>query len=366
MKPIPLSAPHVGETERAALLEAFDSGWIAPAGPQLDAFDEDLIHYTGAPAAIAVSSGSAALHLCLLLHGVSHGDEVVVQSATFAASAFAVAQCGATSVFCDSDSDSWCMDAEVLGNFLDERSKTGRLPKAVMPVDLYGSIADYDKLATLCAEYGVALIRDAAESLGSIGESDLTGHLAAVSFNGNKIITASAGGALLGTAAQVQRARYLSTQAREPVMHYEHTSVGFNYRLSNLLAAVGRAQLSQIESRINRRRQIFERYNETLSEFEWCPFEKTHRPNHWLSVGLMPDGNPLEICDQLHKLGIQARPAWKPMHQQPVFANSEYLHGQGVADDLFSRGLCLPSGSSMTDLDVERVIEAVQLVRKGM
>ncbi|MEM7093791.1 MAG: aminotransferase class I/II-fold pyridoxal phosphate-dependent enzyme [Actinomycetota bacterium] len=363
--PILLSAPDVGQAERDALLAAFDSGWIAPAGPDLDRFEEELVSYTEAPAAVALSSGTAALHLALLLAGVGPGDEVVVQSATFAASAFAVAHLGASPVFCDSESATWCLDPEPLADFLERRSRIDRLPAAVMPVDLYGSAADYAQIAEVCERFGVAIVRDAAEALGSIGDAGHVGAepcLTALSFNGNKIITASSGGALLGTQDQVDRARYLSTQARQPVLHYEHIDVGFNYRLSNLLAALGRAQLAQIERRIERRAQIAEHYAAAFPEFGWCPYGCTGRPNHWLSVALLPSGDPLAICDVLHTIGVQARPAWKPMHRQPVFAQAEYVEGTGVADDLFARGICLPSGSGLTDRDVERVVAAVRTV----
>lgn len=357
---IHLSAPDVGDAERAALVGAFDSGWIAPVGPDLDAFEAELAAYSGAPGAVGLSSGTAALHLALLLAGVGRDDEVVVQSATFAASAFAVHHAGAVPVFCDSERGSWCLDPQLLDDFLDARAAEGRLPKAVMPVDLYGSTANYPAIIAVCENFGVAVVRDAAEALGSLGLSGAVGSeacLTALSFNGNKIITTSSGGALLGPSDALERARFLSTQAREPFIHYEHNEIGYNYRLSNILAALGRAQLGQLEARIERRTQIAAMYKQALPELAWCSYAHTPRPNNWLAVGLMGHGDPIAVCATMQASGVQARPAWKPMHLQPVFADREYVRGDGVADELFSRGICFPSGSSMTDGDVHRVID---------
>jgi len=358
-----LSAPDVGAAERQALLRAFDSGWIAPAGPEIGAFEEELSAYAGARACAALSSGTAALHLALLAVGVRPGDEVVVQSATFAASAFAVVHAGAIPIFMDSNWGTWCLDPALMREFLQECADAGSLPAAVMPVDLYGSTADYGALVAACEEFGVPLVRDAAEALGSVSSTGGVGAVdvpSVVSFNGNKIITTSSGGALFADQETVDHARYLSTQARQPVMHYEHTEIGFNYRLSNLLAALGRAQLAQLEDKIERRSNIDAAYKSAFPSMQWCSSEHTPRPNCWLSVGLLPEGvDPVATCERLHEMGIQARPAWKPMHQQPVFAANEYIHGAGVADELFARGICLPTGSGMTDVEVEWVIEAV-------
>ncbi len=233
-----------------------------------------------------------------------------------------------------------------------------------MPVDLYGSCADYEALTAVCARYGVPIVEDAAEALGSIGvggRAGSFGHAAAVSFNGNKIITTSGGGALLGPREVVDRARYLATQARQPAIHYEHHDIGFNYRMSNLLAALGRAQLGRLEAGIERRRQIAERYRAApdLAALEWPRYAATVRPNHWLSVALLPEGvHPLEVCRELNRRDIEVRPAWAPMHVQPVFASSECFGGD-VADRLFARGLCLPSGSALTDEQLDHVIAAL-------
>ncbi len=362
-----LSGPDVGEQDRRALLRAFDDGWIAPVGPELSHFEEELADYVGAEACVALASGTAALHLALLDAGVGPGDEVVVQSATFAASAFAVVHAGATPIFCDVDADTWALSPDLLAELLAKKAATGKPPKAVMPVDLYGSCADYGLLGPLCEEYGVAIVEDAAEALGSTSGGRMAGsfgHPAALSFNGNKIITTSGGGALLGSAAMVDRARYLATQARAPEVHYEHTDIGFNYRMSNLLAALGRSQLAALEPKIARRAAIHRRYvnHAGLAELSWCPFALTERPNHWLNVALLPVGlDPAEVCRRLDGEGIEARPAWKPMHLQPVFAGCEMVGGD-TSERLFRRGLCLPSGSALSDGEVDRVTEALSAI----
>lgn len=357
-----LSGPDVGSAERDALLRAFDSGWIAPVGPDLLAFERELCDYTGAEACVALSSGTAALHLALLDAGVQPGDEVLVQSATFAASAFAVAHAGAVPSFVDSDEATWCMDPVLLEQVLEDRATDGTLPKAVMPVDLYGSMANYAAISAVCAKHGVAVVQDAAEALGSrsaAGMPGTLGHPAVLSFNGNKIMTTSGGGALLGSAEVIDRARYLASQARAPFLHYEHIDIGFNYRLSNLLAAMGRAQLGRLERGIARRTEIAATYAAALPDLEWCPFEATERPNHWLTVGLLPAGvQPELVCDALEKANIEVRPFWKPMHRQPVFAGSA-MYGGEVSDRFFERGICLPSGSSMSDEVLHRVIDAL-------
>ncbi len=363
-----LSAPHVGAAEREALLRAFDSNWIAPVGPELNGFEDDLKAYTGASACVALSSGTAGLHLALLELGIQPGDEVVVQSFTFAATAFGAVHAGARPVFIDSERSTWGMDPDLLAQFLAERAKVDRLPKAVLPVDLYGSCANYERLEQVCAEYGVPMICDAAEALGSrVGDrsAGTFGHSAVLSFNGNKIMTTSGGGALLGSQDTVDRVRYLSTQARQPVLHYEHTEIGFNYRMSNILAALGRAQLAGLEPKIGRRQEIADFYAERLTDVAWCPHGSTTRPNRWLTVGLLPNGDdPHAICIAMNEQNVEARPAWKPMHLQPVFAENEMIGGE-VCEDLYARGICLPSGSVLSDSDLERVVQTMQSVRQG-
>ena len=359
-----LSPPDVGDAEKEALLRAFDGGWIAPLGPEVDAFEAELAAYVAAPACAALSSGSAALELGLLAVGVEPGDEVVVQSATFAASAFAVVHVNATPIFCDVDQATWGIDVDQLADFLAARAAVDRLPAAIVPVDLYGMCGNFSALRELTARYDVPLVEDAAEGLGSSSDGRMAGSLgdvAAFSFNGNKIITTSGGGALTGPAEVVDRVRYLATQARQPVPHFEHAEVGFNYRLSNLLAAVGRAQLAGLDAKIERRREIFERYQAEVPSIDWLTSTSTERCNHWLSVGLLPDGvDPADLCRRLGSHGIEARQAFKPMHRQPVFADAELIGGCAVADTLFDRGICVPSGSTLTDDDQRHVIEQLR------
>lgn len=362
-----LSGPDASPADREALVRAFDGGWIAPVGPELAAFETELAEYTGVDACVALASGTAALHLGLLDAGVQPGDEVVVQTLTFAASAFAVVHAGATPVFCDVERSTWCLDPESLDAFLSDRAAQGRLPRSVMPVDLYGSCPDYRRLQEVCDGFGVTIVEDAAEGLGSISggaKAGSFGRSAAVSFNGNKIITTSGGGALLGRGDTIERARFLATQARSPALHYEHESIGFNYRLSNLLAGLGRSQLASLEAKIARRTAIAESYrnDSRLDVLDWCPFGFTERPNHWLSVALLPVGLvPADVCRALLESGIEARPAWKPMHQQPVFADRESIGG-AVSDEIYRRGLCLPSGSALTPGDEDRVHSALAAI----
>ncbi len=365
-----LSGPDVGQADRDALLRAFDGGWIAPVGPELAAFEDELAAYVGADSCVALSSGTAALHLALLDAGVTAGDEVVVQSATFAASAFAVVHAGANPIFCDVDPGTWCLSPDMLNDLLERKAAAGELPRAVMAVDLYGSCADYPALEAICREFDVALVEDAAEALGSRSGGQMAGsfgHSAVLSFNGNKIITTSGGGALLGSKETTERARYLATQAKLPVLHYEHEEIGYNFRMSNLLAALGRAQLSALEPKIGRRAEIHRAYRTSsgLAAMSWCEHVTTERPNHWLTVGMLPDGfAPSTVCAALDEHGIEARPAWKPMHLQPVFAGAEMIGGR-TSESLFEHGICLPSGSALTDHEVERVAETLGGILAG-
>ncbi|MFV0258213.1 MAG: HAD-IA family hydrolase [Acidimicrobiales bacterium] len=360
-----LSPPDVGEAERAAVLRAFDSGWIAPLGPEVDAFEAELAARVAAPACLAVVSGSAALELALRVVGVGPGDEVVVATATFAASAFAVVHAGAVPVLCDAEPGTWGLDPDLVAGFVERRAAAERRPAAVVAVDLYGVCPRYDRLRAVCAGHDIPLVEDAAESLGSWSGGRPAGTLADVgvfSFNGNKIITTSGGGALVGPVDLIDRARFLATQARAPLPHFEHPEVGWNYRLSNLLAAVGRAQLAGLDGRIARRRAIGARYRAEFPELQWLPRGVTERPNGWLSVALLPPGvDPARVCRLLGGDGIEARRVFKPMHRQPVFRQAERLGGS-VADRLFLRGLCLPSGSDLTPTDQNRVIERLQRI----
>jgi dTDP-4-amino-4,6-dideoxygalactose transaminase len=369
-----LSAPHMDGEERKLLLEAFDSNWIAPAGPDIGAFEQEFAGAVDLPYATALSSGTAALHLALLTLGVSAGDDVIVSDFTFAASANAVTYVGARPVFVDSNTSTWNMDPDLLKEELSERAKFGRLPKAVLVVDLYGQCADYDRIEPICEEFGVPVVEDAAEALGASYRGSPAGSFGTAgvfSFNGNKIITTSGGGMLVSTDGSfVDRVRYLSTQAREPVLHYEHTAIGFNYRMSNLLAAIGRGQLRRLSDKVQRRRAIYSYYERalgTLPGIEFMPEADYGTSNRWLTCLLVNDeefgASRDDIIRALEERDIESRPTWKPMHLQPVFAGAPY-RGTEVASGLFKKGLCLPSGSSNEDDDIERVVEAVLAVHR--
>lgn len=360
-----LSPPYLSGDELALITEALESGWVAPLGPQVEELEREFAEVVGVPYALALSSGTAALHLALLEAGVQPGDEVVVSTLTFAASAFPVVYLGAKPVFVDSERTSWNMDPHLLEEWLHKRARQGKLPKAVVLVHLYGQSADIDPILHLCREYAIALVEDAAEALGATykGKSPGTfGQSGIFSFNGNKIITTSGGGMLVSHEEQlIQHARKLATQAREPFPFYEHAEVGYNYRLSNLLAAVGRAQLRTLEQRVQKRRWIFEQYQQRIGNLPgiaWMPEAPWGRCTRWLSVILIDEAESgisrEAVCLALEAENIEARPVWKPLHLQPVFHGCEVVGGR-VAEDLFRRGLCLPSGTGMTESDIERV-----------
>ncbi|HEY3672905.1 MAG TPA: aminotransferase class I/II-fold pyridoxal phosphate-dependent enzyme [Acidimicrobiia bacterium] len=359
-----LSPPDVGPRERELLLDAFDSNWIAPLGPHVDAFEREFADAVGVGHAAALSSGTAALHLALVLLGVQPGDDVLVPSLTFAATANAVTYVGARPVFLDSEWATWNLDPALLEDELKARFHDGRdMPAALIAVDLYGQCASYEPILASCAAYGVPVIEDAAEALGATYRGRPAGSFGALnvfSFNGNKIITTSGGGMLAGDdAAQIERARHLSTQARDPAAHYEHSEIGFNYRMSNLLAALGRAQLEGLPAKVQRRREINAAYRDALGDVPgigFLPNAPDAEPTNWLTVVTLDDPTP--VREHLESLEIEARPAWKPMHLQPVFADCE-MRGGAVAEEIFRRGLCLPSGSSMTDADIARVVDGV-------
>ncbi|MCU0268925.1 MAG: aminotransferase class I/II-fold pyridoxal phosphate-dependent enzyme [Acidimicrobiales bacterium] len=364
-----LSPPDTGDDERALLLEALDSGWVAPAGPHLTAFEDEMAAVLGVPAAAALSSGTAALHLALLLCGVGPGDEVLVPTLTFVASANAVTYTGARPVFVDSDASSWCMDPALVAEELARCARRGRLPAAVVAVDLYGQCADLDPIVEICTRYEVPVVEDAAEALGATYRGRPAGSLTplgVLSFNGNKIITTGGGGMLVGDDPEaIERARYLATQARQPAPHYEHTETGFNYRLGNLAAAVGLGQLRHLGEKVARRRAIRRTYEAAFAELAgitMMPVAAYGEPTHWLSV-LTIDAEALgasreDVRVRLEAADIESRPAWKPMHRQPLFAGCRALD-TGVADRVFERGLCLPSGSGLTEAQQARVIEVV-------
>ena len=369
-----LSPPHLGKREEQLVLEAFRANWIAPLGPHVDAFEAELCTYTGAPHAVALSSGTAALHLALEALGVGAGDEVWVSSLTFAASVFPLRYVGATPVFVDADHGSWNMDPVLFEEAIHAAARRNALPRAVVLVHLYGQCADVQPIAAACKVHGVLLIEDAAEALGATYDGRAAGTFGDVgfySFNGNKIITTSGGGMLVTPHVQVaQRVRALATQAREPVPHYEHRQVGYNYRLSNVLAGIGRGQLEQLDARVAARRAVFERYNERLAVLPGITLmPEAHygrsgmRSTRWLTTLTIDAKHFGTDCEAvrlaLEAEQIEARPVWKPMHQQPVFSGCRVIGG-GVSDALFATGLCLPSGSSLSVAQQERVIDVVQ------
>ena len=350
--------------------EAFETNWIAPLGPHVDAFEQEFAELVGAKAALAVSSGTAAIHLALGVSGVGAGDEVWVSTLTFAASVNPIVYVGGTPVFVDSEPRSWNMDPGLFVDALERRAKVGRLPKAVVLVHLYGQSADIDPIAEACRRYGVILIEDAAEALGASykGRAPGTfGLFGAYSFNGNKIITTSGGGMLVSDDDRlIARARKLATQAREPAPHYEHTEIGYNYRMSNVLAGIGRAQLRVLGDRVAARRRNFEYYYRALRDLpgvEFMPEAPWGRHTRWLTtVTFDPDvfgATREDVRLALEAANIESRPVWKPMHLQPVFRKYEVIGGT-VAERLFRDGLCLPSGSQLTETELARVVEVVR------
>jgi dTDP-4-amino-4,6-dideoxygalactose transaminase len=368
-----LSPPHLSGQEWELVQEAFASNWVAPAGPHLDDFEKEFADLVGVPAA-AVSSGTAALHLALRLLGVGRGDEVLCSTFTFAASANPIVYEGATPVFIDADRTTWNIDPGLLREELRACAGRGRLPRAVVVVDLYGQCADYDAILPACAEYDVPVVEDAAAALGATyrGRSAGTfGRLGVFSFNGNKIVTTSGGGMLVSEdEGLIERARFLATQARDPAPHYQHSQLGFNYRLSNLLAGVGRGQLRVLAERVAARRRNFAAYQRALADLpglEFMPEAPYGQATRWLTcVTIDPEafGATREgVRLALEADNVESRPTWKPLHLQPVFAGCR-CRGGAVSEDLFERGLCLPSGSAMTETDLARVAAVVRSARR--
>ena len=364
-----LSPPDLGPTDRDRLLAALDGGWIAPVGPEIDRFEGELAFATGREQAVGLSSGTAALHLGLQVGGVEPGDRVLVSDLTFAASANAVRYVGAEPVFVDSDRTSWNLDPDLLAEALDEDRRTRQPYTAVVAVDLYGQCAAYERIEAICAEHEVLLIEDAAEALGAsyVGKpAGSFGDMAIFSFNGNKIITTSGGGAFLTDQSEwASDVRFLATQARDPAVHYEHSRLGYNYRLSNLLAALGSSQLSDLGRRVEARRAHNAAYREAFSGIEGIDFMPEipgGRSTFWLTtLTIHPAATGVsrhDVLEHLESLNIEARPVWKPMHLQPLYHGCRVIGGD-VSTDLFERGLCLPSGSGMTPEQRERVISGV-------
>ncbi|WP_121665052.1 DegT/DnrJ/EryC1/StrS family aminotransferase [Metabacillus litoralis] len=354
--------------------EAFKTNWIAPIGPNVDAFEKEIAQYVGANEALAVSSGTAAIHLALSLLGVTRDDKVFCSSLTFIASANPIIYQGAEPIFIDSEPETWNMSPNALQRAFQDAVKEGILPKAVIVVNLYGQSAKMDEIIGICNQYDVPIIEDAAESLGASYKgraSGTFGKFGIYSFNGNKIITTSSGGMLISDDCDaLKKARFLATQARDDAPHYQHSQIGFNYRLSNILAGVGRAQLEVLEDRIESRRAIFERYLEELSTlpgFSFMPELEDTFSNRWLTALTINEEEAgvsvLDILTALSEEQIEARPVWKPLHLQPVFYGKKYYPHhelESISDKLFQNGLCLPSGSNMTDEDFERIINCIK------
>jgi dTDP-4-amino-4,6-dideoxygalactose transaminase len=374
-----LSSPHIGKNELNYVNEAFETNWIAPLGPHVNAFEEGLQEYTKTKHAAALSSGTSAIHLALILLGVKVGDIVFCQSITFSATANPISYQGAIPVFIDSENDTWNMDPELLKIALEDAKQNNKLPKAIIPVHLYGMPAKIDEILSIANEYGVPVIEDAAEALGaSINEKPCGSFsdLGVLSFNGNKIITTSGGGALLSNNGKIiEKARFLATQARDPASHYQHSHIGYNYRMSNVLAGIGRGQLEVLNDRVKSRRNNFERYKQYFLKQNNAGFDirfqeepQGYYSNRWLTCILIdPTKNKgltrEEIRLTMDTESIETRPLWKPMHQQPVFATSiNYLNG--VSDKLFENGLCLPSGSNLTEKEFERIFNCLDAIFK--
>ncbi|WP_280523993.1 DegT/DnrJ/EryC1/StrS family aminotransferase [Enhygromyxa salina] len=365
----------MGPAEREALLSAFDSGWIAPLGPQVEAFERALAKRVGRSDAAATNSGTAALHLALRLLGVGPGDEVWLSTLTFVASATPITWLGAEPVFMDSEARTWNLDPELFAHALDCGAAIGRLPKAVIVVDIYGQCADYDPIVAACQRHGVALIEDAAESLGASYHgrpAGSFGELALVSFNGNKIATCGGGGMLVGDDPQViARARWLASQAREDTAHYQHELGGYNYRLSNVLAGIGVAQVGRLDELVDHRRANFNHYAAELASLpgiSFMPEPPGYRSTRWLTAVLLDSeqfgAGPEQVRLALDREGIESRPLWKPLHMQPLFARSRCIGGQ-FTEQLFARGLCLPSGSTLRGEDRDRVIQIIRACHRA-
>ncbi|ROZ63658.1 aminotransferase class I/II-fold pyridoxal phosphate-dependent enzyme [Ramlibacter sp. WS9] len=368
-----LSSPHLGDEETAFVEDAFRTNWIAPLGPHVDGFERELAAHVGVGHAAAVSSGTAAIHLALLLLGVKPGDTVFCSSLTFVGSCNPIMYCGAQPVFIDSDRETWNMSPAALEHAFEWAKKEGRLPRCVIVVNLYGQSADMDALLPICERYGVPVLEDAAESLGALYKGRASGSFGVIgvySFNGNKIITTSGGGMLVANEAAVaERARKLATQAREPAPHYEHVEVGFNYRMSNVLAGIGRGQLRVLEQRVEQRREVFETYRRELADqpqINWMPEPEGYRSTRWLTCFTLQGPGAAKrrdaVLKSLERHSIEARPVWKPMHLQPLFRGAPYFphSADDVGASLFEAGICLPSGSNLTAEQQGRVVDQLR------
>jgi dTDP-4-amino-4,6-dideoxygalactose transaminase len=365
-----LSSPHMGGAEQKYIQEAFNTNWIAPLGPNLDAFEDTLARFCGVKHAAVLSSGTAAIHLALIILGVERGDEVIASSFTFSATVNPIVYLGAIPVLVDSEPETWNMEPGLLETAIKDRIGKGKKPKAIIPVHLYGMPANMGKIMEIASRYEIPVIEDAAEALGSQYSNKPVGSfgkLGILSFNGNKIITTSGGGALISNDEEIViKARFLSTQAREKAPYYQHSKIGYNYRMSNVLAGIGRGQMEVIEDRVRRRRDNYLFYKKNLQDYEGISFldepDSSYFSNHWMSAVLIDPLKSGITCEKLYyeldKENIESRPLWKPMHLQPVFSTCPaYLNG--ISEDFFNKGLCLPSGSNMTDEDRTRVLDAI-------
>lgn len=365
-----LSPPHLSGEEQGFVEEAFRSNYIAPVGPMVDAFEREFTEYTGLPHAVALASGTAAMHLALRLLGVGPGDEIIASTLTFIGSVTPAIFQGAQPIFIDALEATWNMDPDLLAEELESGARRGKLPKAVVPTDLYGQCCDLDRILSVCAPYGVPVVTDSAEAVGARYKERHAGvgaRAAVFSFNGNKIITTSGGGMLASSDREfVERARFLSQQARDPAPHYEHSEIGYNYRMSNILAAIGRGQLRAIDDRVAQKRRIFQAYREHFQNVPgvaFMPEAAYGRCTRWLTVAVLdPEvfgAAPETVRLALEAENIEARPVWKPMHLQPVFRGCR-VRGGTVSENLFARGICLPSGTALSVTDIERVARTVR------
>jgi dTDP-4-amino-4,6-dideoxygalactose transaminase len=366
-----LSAPHLNGSELDYIRDAFANNWVSPYGDNIEAFESQLEEYFDVPDVALVNSGTAAIHLALVLSGVEQGDEVIVPTLNFAGCVNPILYQKATPLFADSEYDTYNVDPNIVEDILRQKEKSGKKPKAIIAVDLFGIPAQLKQFEYLSDKYGVPLIEDAADAIGSTYNGTPLGRFGKagiISFNGNKVITTSGGGALISTdATLIAKAKYLSNQARKITPYYQHDAVGYNYMMSNILAGIGRGQFSSLQERVARRRRIFDTYKTELKNTGIIEFKKDvpgAASNRWLSVGLINNTNDNakvrdELFYQLADKGIESRPVWKPMHQQPAFDRYPYFGGK-VAGDLFQRGLCLPSGSNMTDEELHWVITVMK------
>lgn len=371
-----LSSPHMGGNEKKYVNEAFDTNWVAPLGPNVDGFEKDLAELIGSDVHVAaLSTGTAAIHLGLIMLGVQAGDEVICQSMTFSASANPIAYQGATPVFVDSEPDTWNMSPEFLEQAIKDRLATGRKPKAIIPVHLYGMPAKMEEIMTIARQYEIPVLEDAAEALGSHINGQMCGsfgELACLSFNGNKIITTSGGGALVARdAAMAAKARFLATQARDAAPHYQHSHIGYNYRMSNICAGIGRGQMEVLSERITQRRNIYDEYAQRLSGIPGISIVQEplgYFSNRWLTTILVSPEQTAGITREAIRLALEAqniesRPLWKPMHLQPVFSNAPF-YGDNTSAKLFDEGLCLPSGSNLKESEMERIFNVLNDIFK--